>query len=180
MAIAAVASIEQRCAKIAEQMGFELVDICIDRENTGKYLRFYIDREGGISLDDCEAYHKAVRDLADHVDYDFMEVSSPGIDRPLKKDRDFERNIGAEIEIHLYKPMEGSRTVTGILAGLEDGDILIDTADGIRRIPRKAAALVKPVVDMEGIEEVDLSGDGTDPEWTNAEEPETQSGGEEE
>lgn len=180
MAKAAVASIEQRCAKIAGQMGFELVDICIDRENTGKYLRFYIDREGGISLDDCEAYHKAVRDLADHVDYDFMEVSSPGIDRPLKKDRDFERNIGAEIEIHLYKPMEGSRTVTGILAGLEDGDILIDTADGIRRIPRKAAALVKPVVDMEGIEEVDLSGDGTDPEWTNAEEPETQSGGEEE
>ena len=70
--------------------------------------------------------------------------------------------------------------LTGILAGLEDGDILIDTADGIRRIPRKAAALVKPVVDMEGIEEVDLSGDGTDPEWTNAEEPETQSGGEEE
>jgi ribosome maturation factor RimP len=157
MAKAEVAAIEGRCAKIAEDMGFELVDLAVEKEPTGKYLRFYIDKAEGISLDDCEAYHKAVRALADHVDYDFMEVSSPGIDRPLKKDRDFERNLGAEIEIKLFKPLEGTKVMTGILAGLEDGDILLETAAGIRRIPRKAAALVKPVVDMEGIEEVDFS-----------------------
>ena len=157
MAKAEVAAIEGRCAKIAEDMGFELVDLAVEKEPTGKYLRFYIDKGEGISLDDCEAYHKAVRALADAVDYDFMEVSSPGIDRPLKKDRDFERNLGAEIEIKLFKPLEGTKVMTGILAGLEDGDILLETAAGIRRIPRKAAALVKPVVDMEGIEEVDFS-----------------------
>ncbi len=157
MAKAETAAIEARCAKIAEQMGFELVDAGVEKEPTGRYLRFYIDKPEGISLDDCEAYHKAVRSLADTVDYDFMEVSSPGIDRPLKKDRDFERNLGSEIEIRLFKPMEGAKQLTGILAGLENGNILLETPDGVKRIPRKAAALVKPVVDMEGIEEVDLS-----------------------
>jgi ribosome maturation factor RimP len=157
MANAGTAAIEARCAKIAGDMGFELVDVCVEKEPTGKYLRFYIDKPEGISLDDCEAYHKAVRSIADSVDYDFMEVSSPGIDRPLKKDRDFERNLGAEIEIKLFKAMDGAKVLTGILAGLEDGDILLETPAGVKRIPRKAAALVKPTVDMEGIEEVDLS-----------------------
>ena len=159
MAKAETAAIEARCAKIAEEMGFELVDAGVEKEPTGKYLRFYIDKPEGISLDDCEAYHKAVRSLADKVDYDFMEVSSPGIDRPLKKDRDFERNLGSEIEVKLFKPMDGAKLWTGILAGLEDGNILLETPEGVKHIPRKAAALVKPVVDMEGIEEVDLSGD---------------------
>ena len=158
MAKAEVAAIEARCGKIAESMGFELVDAAVEKEPTGRYLRFYIDKPEGISLDDCEAYHKAVRSIADTVDYDFMEVSSPGIDRPLKKDRDFERNLGSEIEVELFKPMDGAKLLTGILAGLEDGEILLETAEGMKRIPRKAAALVKPVVDMEGIEEVDLSG----------------------
>ena len=158
MAKAEVAAIENRCGKIAEGMGFELVDVAVEKEPTGRYLRFYIDKPEGISLDDCEAYHKAVRSIADTVDYDYMEVSSPGIDRPLKKDRDFERNLGSEIEVKLFKPMDGTKLLTGILAGLEDGDILLETAEGMKRIPRKAAALVKPVVDMEGIEEVDLSG----------------------
>ena len=158
MAKAEVAAIEARCGKIAESMGFELVDKEKEKEPTGRYLRFYIDKPEGISLDDCEAYHKAVRSIADTVDYDFMEVSSPGIDRPLKKDRDFERNLGSEIEVKLFKPMDGAKLLTGILAGLEDGEILLETAEGMKRIPRKAAALVKPVVDMEGIEEVDLSG----------------------
>ena len=158
MAKAGTAAIEAKCAKIAEEMGFELVDAGVEKEPTGKYLRFYIDKPDGISLDDCEAYHKAVRSIADAVDYDFMEVSSPGIDRPLKKDRDFERNLGSEIEVKLFKPMDGAKLLTGILAGLEDGEILLETPEGVKRIPRKAAALVKPVVDMEGIEEVDLSG----------------------
>ena len=160
MAKAVVAAIEGRGAKIAEGMGFELVDVAVEKEPTGRYLRFYIDKPEGISLDDCETYHKAVRSIADSVDYDFMEVSSPGIDRPLKKDRDFERNLGSEIEIKLFKPMDGLKLLTGVLAGLENGEILLETPEGMKRIPRKAAALVKPVVDMEGIEEVDLSGDG--------------------
>ena len=150
---------EAKCLTAAGKMGFELVDVCIDKEPAGKYLRIYIDKPEGVSLDDCETFHKTVRPWAEAVDYDFMEVSSPGLDRPLKKDRDFERNLGCEIEIKLFKPMDGTKIITGVLAGLQDGMILIDTAEGRKEVPRKAAALVKPVVDMEGIEEVDLSGD---------------------
>ena len=94
------------------------------------------------------------------MDYDFMEVSSPGIDRPLKKDRDFERNLGSEIEVKLFRPIDGTKVITGVLAGLEEGNIVLDTGEGRTLIPRKAAALVKPVVDMEGIEDVDLSEEG--------------------
>ena len=159
MAKAEVASIEKRCETIAADMGYELVDIAIEKEPTGKYLRFYIDRPEGISLDDCEAYHKAVRQLADTLDYDFMEVSSPGIDRPLKKDRDFERALGTEVEIKLFKAIDGAKVITGTLAGLEDGDIVLDTPEGEKRVARKAAALVKPIVDMSGVEDVDLGED---------------------
>ena len=161
MAKAEVASIERRCETIAADMGYELVDIAIEKEPTGKYLRFYIDRPEGISLDDCEAYHKAVRQLADALDYDFMEVSSPGIDRPLKKDRDFERALGTEVEIRLFKAIDGAKVITGTLAGLEDGDIVLDTPEGEKRVARKAAALVKPIVDMSGVEDVDLGEDQT-------------------
>ena len=105
--------LEAKARAVAEQMGYELVDVCMDKEPTGKYLRFYIDKEEGVSLDDCEAFHKAVRTPADSVDYDFMEVSSPGIDRPLKKDRDFERNLGCEIEVKLFKPIDGTKIITG-------------------------------------------------------------------
>ena len=153
------ARLEAQCTPIAERMGYELVDISIDKEPAGKYLRFYIDRPEGISLDDCEAYHKAVRQLADTVDYDFMEVSSPGIDRPLKKDRDFERALGTEVEIKLFKAIDGVKVITGTLAGLEDGDIVLDTPEGEKRVARKAAALVKPIVDMSGVEDVDLGED---------------------
>ena len=159
MAKAEVASIEKRCETIAADMGYELVDVAIEKEPTGKYLRFYIDRPEGISLDDCEAYHKAVRQLADALDYDFMEVSSPGIDRPLKKDRDFERALGTEVEIRLFKAIDGAKVITGTLAGLEDGDIVLDTPEGEKRVARKAAALVKPIVDMSGVEDVDLGED---------------------
>ena len=156
MAKDALAGLEAKAQKVAEGMGYELVDVCIDREPTGKYLRFYIDKAEGVSLDDCEAFHKAVRASADAVDYDFMEVSSPGIDRPLKKDRDFERNLGAEIEVKLFRPIDGMKVITGVLAGLEEGNIVLDTGEGRTLVPRKAAALVKPVVDMEGIEDVEF------------------------
>ena len=171
MAKDALAGLEAKAQKVAEGMGYELVDVSLERESTGKYLRFYIDKPSGVSLDDCEAFHKAVRAMADTVDYDFMEVSSPGIDRPLKKDRDFERNLGCEVEVRLFRPLDGTKSITGVLAGLEEGNILIDTGESRIAIPRKAAALVKPVVDMEGIEEVDMSEGEVFDEENNTEDP---------
>lgn len=148
--------VEPLCRQLAEQMAYELVDVCLDKETTGKYLRIYIDKPEGITLDDCETYHRAIQPKLENYDYDFLEISSPGIDRPLKKDRDFERAVGEEIEIHLFKAVDGQKTLQGHLIGLADGEIVIDTPDGEKRIPRKAAALVKPIVDMEGVEEMEF------------------------
>ena len=150
------AVVEPACQRLAEKLAYELVDVCLDKETTGKYLRIYIDKPDGITLDDCEIYHRAIQPQLENYDYDFLEVSSPAIDRPLKKERDFERAVGEEIEVHLFKAIDGQKILNGHLIGLADGEILIDTPEGEKRIPRKAAALVKPVVDMEGVEEMEF------------------------
>lgn len=151
------AVVEPKCQRLADQMGFELVDVCLDKEGAGKYLRLYIDKPEGISLDDCEAYHRAIQPQLESYDYDFLEVSSPGIDRPLKKDRDFERAIGSEVEVHLFKAMDGSKQICGTLADFDKAEIVLEVGGEQKRIARKAMALCKPIVDMDGVETVDLS-----------------------
>lgn len=146
-----------RCQRLADELGYELVDVSLDKEGENKYLRIYIDKPEGISLDDCETYHRAIQPQVEDYDYDFLEVSSPGVDRPLKKDRDFERAIGTEVEVHLFKAMDGTKLITGFLADFSKEEIVLDTPGGEKRLARKACALVKPVVDMEGVESVDLS-----------------------
>ena len=149
--------VEPKCQRLAEQLGYELVDVSLDKEDSGKYLRLYIDKPEGITLDDCERYHRAIQPQLESYDYDFLEVCSPGVDRPLKKPRDYERAQGSEIEVKLFKAIDGVKVITGTLVCLDGDDIVLDTPEGEKRIARKAAALVKPVVDMEGIETVDLS-----------------------
>ena len=151
------AVVEPRCRRLAEEQGVELVDVCLDKEGAGKYLRIYIDKPEGVSLDDCERYHRAIQPQLESYDYDFLEVSSPGVDRPLKKDRDFERAIGQEVEVHLFKAVDGVKLITGNLADFSRDEIVLDTPAGEKRLSRRACALVKPVVDMEGVENVDLS-----------------------
>lgn len=146
-----------KCQALADEMGYELVDVCLDKEGSDKYLRIYIDQPQGISLNDCERYHRAIQPQLEAYDYDFLEVSSPGVDRPLKKDRDFERAIGEQVEVHLFKAMDGTKLLTGYLQDYSKEDILLDTPAGEVRLLRKACALVKPVVDMDGVESVDLS-----------------------
>ena len=137
--------VEPKCRQLAEKLGFELVDVCLDRENAGKFLRIYIDKPEGITLDDCEAYHRAIQPQVENYDYDFLEVSSPGIDRPLKKDRDFERNFGETVDVHLFKPMDGSKILQGILTGLEKDEIIL------RMMISKPSALMVSVCGRIGI-----------------------------
>ena len=104
---------------IIEQNGFELVDVEYVKEGGSWYLRAYIDKPGGITVDDCEIVSRAFGDLLDEKDFIedsyILEVSSPGLGRPLKKDKDFDRNMGSEVEIRLYKAQNGSKEFTGIL-----------------------------------------------------------------
>ena len=137
-----------KCQRLADEMGYGLVDVCLDKENTGNFE--------GMSLDDCERYHRAIMPLVESYDFDFLEVSSPGIDRPLKKDRDFERALGEEVEVHLFKAVDGQKVFTGILSDFDAQDMVLTIAGEEKRFARKAASLVKPVVDMEGVEDVDL------------------------
>ena len=122
------APITPKCQRIAEEMGFELVEVALDKEPTGLYLRIYIDRPEGITLDDCEKYHRAVMPLVENFEYDFMEVSSPGVDRPLKTDRDFERNIGTEVEV---LTLDGTK-LKGILKSVDGEQFVVTVEEKVR------------------------------------------------
>lgn len=110
--------IEATCEKlvlpIIEERGFELVDVEYVKEGSNYYLRVYADKEGGITIDDCVDVSRALNPKLDAYDKEFkdpyiLEVSSPGLLRPLKKDKDFARNLGKMIEIKLFKPLENNK-----------------------------------------------------------------------
>lgn len=115
---------------IVEELGCTLWDVEYVREAGNWYLRVYIDKEEGVSIDDCEAVSRALDPLLDEADpipdaYTF-EVSSAGADRPLKKPEHFAAFLGAEVDVKFYKPIDGQKSRTGILAGYENGDVTLD------------------------------------------------------
>ena len=106
---------------IMNEFRFELVDVEYVKEGSNWYLRAYIDKPGGITVDDCEAVSRRLSDLLDEEDFIddayILEVSSPGLGRPLKKDKDFARSIGEEVEIRTFRPVDHEREFTGVLKG---------------------------------------------------------------
>ena len=142
--------------RIAQEMQVELVDVELVKEPTGRFLRFYIDEADGIALDRLEAFHRRILPFVEQVDYDYMEVSSPGADRPLKTEQDFEKARDTMVELKTYRALNGRKTFTGQLLGLEGGEIVIDTAAGVLRFDRKAVAIVKPLIEFD---EADLQDD---------------------
>lgn len=141
--------VEPTARKLAEQLGLELVDVELAKESTGKFLRFFIDKSEGVDLDALETFHRAVLPLMDDVEYDYMEVCSPGADRPLKKPADFERAKGQTVEVRLYKAMEGQKAFTGQLVGLVDGSVVIEIDGQERAFPHKLVAQVAPVIELD-------------------------------
>ncbi len=141
---------------LADEMGYELVEVSLDKEPAGMYLRVYVDTPTGITLNDCEAFHKRVQPLLEQLEYDFLEVCSPGLDRPLKTPEDFLRAAGEMVEVRLFKPEDGKKVHQGVLIGLCEGQIRLDTPEGEKAFSQKGAALVKRLLNMEGVEDVDL------------------------
>jgi len=141
------------CEKAAGQMGYELCDAAIEKEPTGRYLRIYIDKEGGITLDDCEAFHRAVQPKLEDFDYDFLEVCSPGIDRPLKTKRDVEKSLGLLVEAKLYKALDGQKAVQGLLKGMDDEKVTLAVGETTVELPRKAVSQVRLVPDLSALDE---------------------------
>ena len=140
----------QIAQKIADEFQLELVDVELVKEPTGHFLRFYIDRPEGVALDELEKFHKRILPLVERVEYDYMEVSSPGADRPLKTERDFERAEGLAVELKTYRPVNGAKQFTGDLVGLRDGMIVIRIGEDEEiSFAKKDVAIVRPIIDFD-------------------------------
>ena len=131
-------------APLVEDAGCSLWDVEYVREAGQWFLRIYIDKEGGVSINDCEAVSRPLSDALDEADpiegsY-VLEVSSAGADRPLKKPEHFAAFMGAEVEVRLYRAVDGRKDHVGTLSGYENGDVTIETADGPRTFVKKDVA----------------------------------------
>ncbi|MFZ5639989.1 MAG: ribosome maturation factor RimP [Bacillota bacterium] len=146
------AQVETMAAPIAERHGMELVDVEFVKEAGNWYLRVFIDKPGGISLDDCQDVSEElgkVLDERDPIPQNYMlEVSSPGLDRPLKKEKDFKRYEGRKVRVHTFAPFNGKKEFTGELAGLRDNEIVLLMDGETLAIPRDKAAIVRLEVEF--------------------------------
>ena len=136
---------------IVEKNNYDLVDVEFVKEGANRFLRIYIDKPAGITIDDCQVVSEELSDKLDSADpieqaY-FLEVSSPGLERPLKKDKDFERYKGEVVEIKLFPPIDGQKVFEGELLGLNNNNILIKKASNeIAEFERDKVAVVKRAV----------------------------------
>ncbi|MBP3541276.1 MAG: ribosome maturation factor RimP [Oscillospiraceae bacterium] len=161
--------VEEAAEKIAAKMGLELVEVVLQKESRGKVLSVFIDKDGGISLDDCEQYHRTLQPLLDDVDYDIMEVSSPGVDRPIKNQRDFEKNRDNLVEVKLFAAQNGSKLYMGLLKAFDEEKVVIQPEGGEEiSFQRKAVAIVKPVIQFED-EDLPEIGEITEDEFSEME-----------
>lgn len=126
--------VEEVARPFAEERGLELVGVELAKEGANRYLRVYIDKEGGVSFDDCEAVSRAVDSRLDAMlpdpPYEYFEVSSPGLERPLKHDTDFARYAGRQVAVSTYAPIDGQKSFVGELVGLVDGHVVIRLSEG--------------------------------------------------
>lgn len=125
---------EELITPIIEANEFELVDVEYVKEGGTYYLRAYVDKEGGITVNDCEVVSRAFSDILDREDYIadsyIFEVSSPGLGRPLKKEKDYKRSLGKELEIRTYRAKNKEKEFYGILTAYDEKTVTIETEDG--------------------------------------------------
>ena len=138
---------EKLLQPIIEQYSYELVDVEFVKEAGNWYLRVYADKEGGITVDDCEIISRALSDKLDAEDFIsesyILEVSSPGLGRPLKKEKDFVRSIGKEVDIHLYKSIDRQKEFTGVLKSYSDTEIVLQIEESDVSFDRANVALIR-------------------------------------
>jgi ribosome maturation factor RimP len=138
---------------IMEEYGFELVDVEYVKEGSNWYLRAYIDKEGGITVDDCELVSRRMSVLLDEKDYVegsyIFEVSSPGLGRPLKKEKDYARSLGKDIEIRTYRAIDKEKEFYGVLKSYDDKTVTIEMDDGAKKTFAKSEiALIRLAFDF--------------------------------
>ena len=132
---------------VVESFGCTLWDVEYVREGSERYLRLYIDKDGGVDIDDCEKIHRAIDPILDEKDpipesYHF-EVSSAGLERALKRPGDFERFMGSPVLVKLYRPRNGLKEIPGILRGYEDGKVTVEAGKETITFEKSQVALVR-------------------------------------
>ncbi len=143
---------EDLLVPIAEANGVKIYDVEYVKEGSDYYLRAYIDKEGGVNIDDCEAVSRALSDALDKEDFIadayILEVSSPGLGRTLKKDRHLEYSLGEEVEVKLYKPLNGTKDFEGILKSYDKDNVTLTSAGEEFSFSRKDIAVIRLKLDF--------------------------------
>ena len=139
--------VTQFAQPIVEENGCSLWDVEYVREGSERYLRIYIDKEGGVDISDCEKVHRAIDPVLDEKDpivesYHF-EVCSAGLERALKRPGDFERFMGSPILVKLYRPRNGLKEFPGFLRGYEDGKVTVEAGKETINFEKSEVALVR-------------------------------------
>ena len=144
---------EELITPILDRMNFELVDVEYVKEGGTWYLRAYIDKEGGITVNDCEAVAREMNEILDREDFVedsyVFEVSSPGLGRPLKKEKDYIRSMGKDVEIRTYRAINREKEFYGILSAYDENTVTIKTEDGTEMTFEKSdIALIRLAFDF--------------------------------
>ena len=145
------AAVEKIVAGIIAESSLELVDVEYVKEHDW-YLRVFLDKESGIEIDDCQWVSEQLEaklDESDMIkDHYYLEVSSPGLDRPLKKERDFTRHAGDKVEVKMYEPLDGKKVLVGTLIGLVDGEVNIEMNGQALNIPKEKIAQIRLYIEF--------------------------------
>lgn len=141
--------VESLIKKKVEDLGYELYDVEYEKQGKDYYLNIYIDSSNGIDLNDCEKVNNEINDILDEADYIkeqyFLEVSSPGLERNLRKEQHYKEQIGNEIKIKLFKPIENKKELIGILEEYNNGEITIKVDEKTIKINSNDIAVAKTI-----------------------------------
>ena len=139
---------------IINGLNISLYDVIYEKEGKDFYLRIFIEKDGGVDISDCENVNNAINDLLDEKDFIkghyYLEVSSAGLEKTLRLDKHFENNIGNKIQISLYKPINNSKNIIGILKDYDDEKVIVES-DEIIEINKNDISLIKTVFDWDSI-----------------------------
>lgn len=149
MTIKPVNEIQEFLEKYAKPMGIEIVDV--EWSDKAASLTVFIETETGVDLDTCEKFHNAIMEPIDGFDPTFdkpymLNVSSPGLDRPFKTPRDFERNLNKEVEIKLFAPLKGSKFIEGVLEAFDDNTITVNSGKEVIKLARNKIAKINKAI----------------------------------
>ncbi len=144
------AEIREYLEKIALPMGIEIVDV----ETKGDNLTVFIETENGVDLDTCEKFHNAIMEPIDELDPSYgaaytLNVSSPGLDRPFVTARDFQRNIGKEVEVKLFAPLKGKKLLEGVLEAFDENSVTIKLGEETEKINRTKIAKINKAIKLD-------------------------------